>query len=107
MPDERASPDAASQAPAIELDIEPDIELDARGYRCPTPVLRMESALRKAPPGAVLKIVADDPIAAIDIPHFVARAGHELLSQARSEQVCAFLIRKSDGKTAGAAPVES
>lgn len=101
MPADLAPPDAASPAPPIE----PDIELDARGYRCPAPVLRMERALRQAPPGAVVRVIADDPIAAIDIPHFVARAGHELLSQAQMEGVCAFLIRKSDGKTTGAAPV--
>ena len=28
------------------------IRLDLRGYRCPAPVIRLEAALRKAPPGA-------------------------------------------------------
>ncbi|GGD07526.1 sulfurtransferase TusA family protein [Aquisalinus flavus] len=50
--------------------------LDVRGLRCPMPVIRAESALRRLQKGCDLKVIADDPIARIDIPHFCADAGH-------------------------------
>ena len=78
--------------------------LDARGYRCPTPVLLLEKALRSMPAGARLRIVADDPIAAIDIPHFALKAGASALREA-SEPLfeagaCVFLV--TAGERSGA-----
>jgi len=58
----------------------PDLEIDALGLICPLPVLRARKRLEGLAPGAVLAIVADDPMAAIDLPHFCAEAGHALLS---------------------------
>lgn len=52
-----------------------DLVIDAAGYRCPMPVILLERALRRMAAGERLKIVADDPIAAIDIPHFARAAG--------------------------------
>lgn len=49
--------------------------LDATGYRCPMPVLLLERALRRMAPGERIRIVADDPVAAVDIPHFAKGAG--------------------------------
>jgi tRNA 2-thiouridine synthesizing protein A len=57
-----------------------DIVVDARGHRCPVPTLRLQRAAREAPAGAVLRLLADDPLARIDAPHFAAGAGLELLS---------------------------
>lgn len=37
--------------------------VDARGMRCPWPVLRVARAARQAGAGAVIHIVADDPAA--------------------------------------------
>lgn len=53
--------------------------LDARGLLCPLPVLKTRKRLLALPPGGVLVILADDPAAAIDMPHFCAEQGHELL----------------------------
>ena len=50
--------------------------VDARGHRCPTPTLRLRRALSAEPVGAVLVLLADDPMARIDVPHFAAEAGH-------------------------------
>jgi tRNA 2-thiouridine synthesizing protein A len=55
-------------------------EIDARGLRCPLPVLRAQKRLATMPPGAVLRLCADDPVAAIDVPHFCREAGHELVA---------------------------
>ncbi|MEL7028081.1 MAG: sulfurtransferase TusA family protein, partial [Pseudomonadota bacterium] len=50
--------------------------LDARGYRCPIPVLKVEAALRSMAPGDSLRVIADDPLAAVDIPFFCGENGH-------------------------------
>lgn len=54
--------------------------VDARGLLCPLPVLKARKRLMTLVPGAVLEVLADDPAAVIDMPHFCAEAGHELLS---------------------------
>lgn len=59
-----------------------DDVIDTRGLMCPLPVLRLARVLRGLPSGSVVTLWADDPIAVIDVPHFCAEAGHELVSQA-------------------------
>lgn len=50
--------------------------VDARGLRCPLPVLRLARALRED--GAPLMMVADDPIAPGEIAAFVADRALEI-----------------------------
>ncbi len=54
---------------------EPDL-IDARGLKCPLPVLRMEKWLATAPSGAAVTVLATDPMAKIDIPLFCRQNGH-------------------------------
>ena len=68
--------------------------LDARGLRCPLPVLRMEARLRRLAPGETLKILADDPIAAVDIPHFCKTGGHGCTRQPEIDGACVFLVTR-------------
>lgn len=42
--------------------------LDCRGQRCPLPVIALARRLPELPVGAVLRVLADDPAAAGDIP---------------------------------------
>lgn len=79
---------SAGQAPAHAA------EIDARGYKCPLPVLKARKALQPLAEGAVLKITADDPVAAIDIPHFCAEQGHRLVAQEDRGEAAVFWIQK-------------
>ena len=56
-----------------------DETIDALGLLCPLPVLRARKRLAAMATGQVLHIAADDPMAAIDMPHFCKEAGHTLL----------------------------
>jgi tRNA 2-thiouridine synthesizing protein A len=58
------------------LPTKPDI-IDARGLKCPLPVLKMEKRLAALPPGATLVVLATDPMAKIDIPLYCRQNGHE------------------------------
>lgn len=73
----------------------PEILVDARGHRCPVPTLRLRRALVAAPLGAHVRLLADDPLARIDVPHFVAGAGLILIEQAHDGEVLSFLVEKS------------
>ncbi|MFO1116271.1 MAG: sulfurtransferase TusA family protein [Beijerinckiaceae bacterium] len=70
-------------------------KLDLRGLKCPMPVLRARKALRAMAPGALLTLECTDPLAAIDIPHFVREDGHALEAQASEAGVLVFSIRKA------------
>ena len=53
--------------------------LDARGLRCPLPVLRARERLSGLAPGALLELIADDPLVTLDVPAFCAREGHDVV----------------------------
>ncbi len=52
--------------------------IDARGMRCPWPVLRLARALREAEEGDQITIVADDTIAPREIKAFADEHGLSL-----------------------------
>lgn len=56
--------------------IEPET-IDARGLKCPLPVLKLEKRLASLTPGAVLIVLATDPMAKVDIPLHCRQNGHE------------------------------
>ena len=56
-----------------------DQEIDARSLLCPLPVLKARKRLKGMEAGQVLKLVADDPAAVIDVPHFCNEQGYELV----------------------------
>jgi tRNA 2-thiouridine synthesizing protein A len=72
-----------------------DAELDVRGMLCPLPVLRARKRLSAMKPGEILRILATDPAAAIDFPHYCAESGHTLLSTDRQGDVLVFVIPKT------------
>ena len=55
------------------------ITLDARGEKCPLPVLRTEKALARLKPGQTLLVLASDPVARIDIPLYCRQNGYEVI----------------------------
>jgi tRNA 2-thiouridine synthesizing protein A len=71
-----------------------EIIVDARGHRCPVPTLRLRRALEDAPAGARVRLLADDPLARIDVPHFAAGAGFEILERGEETGVLSFLVAK-------------
>lgn len=53
---------------------------DAGDLGCGDLVLELREALRALPPGAVLRVVARDPAAPVDLPAWCGLVGHTLLS---------------------------
>jgi tRNA 2-thiouridine synthesizing protein A len=69
-------------------------ELDATGLLCPLPVLKARKRLKSLTRGQILRVLADDPAAVIDIPHFCTEQGFELLQADTDNNPQAYLIRK-------------
>jgi tRNA 2-thiouridine synthesizing protein A len=72
------------------------ITLDARGLKCPLPVLRARKSMKEVPPGGLLKVLATDPGAPKDFVHICETTGHELVESSESDGVYSLVIRKVD-----------
>jgi tRNA 2-thiouridine synthesizing protein A len=72
-----------------------ETELDLSGLLCPLPVLKARKALAAMPLGQVLKVIATDPMSAIDMPHFCGEQGHTLLDQRQDGERYIFRIRRT------------
>ena len=60
------------------------ITLDYLGKRCPLPVIALAKALPGVPVGEVVRVLADDPAAANDIPAWCRMKGQEFVAGAGS-----------------------
>lgn len=56
-------------------------EVDARGLRCPLPVIRLAAACRDRAPGTLMVVLTTDPAARIDVPAWARMRGHEIVAQ--------------------------
>ena len=46
------------------------------------------------PEGGLVRLLADDPMARIDVPHFAAQAGYEVVETADEAGALSFLVAK-------------
>ena len=53
--------------------------LDCRGKRCPLPVIELARRIADVEIGSVLRVLADDPAAAVDIPAWCRLRGQEFV----------------------------
>ncbi len=68
--------------------------LDLRGLKCPLPALFARRALARAAPGVEVTVVADDPLAAIDIPHMCRQEGYEVVALERDGALAKLTLRR-------------
>lgn len=54
------------------------VVVDARGLRCPLPVIRLAQAARGLDPGSVLTLWSTDPAAEHDVPAWARMRGHHV-----------------------------
>jgi tRNA 2-thiouridine synthesizing protein A len=72
-----------------------DKTVDARGQKCPMPVLMTAKAAKEMVPGQILLIEATDGGARSDIPAWATQTGNELLESSEDGDVLRFYIRKT------------
>lgn len=71
------------------------IIVDAKGLKCPLPVLRARKAMKEVVAGGLLQVLATDPGAVKDFAHFCETTGCELVESKQEGDVYIFLIRKA------------
>ena len=74
------------------LTTEPEV-IDARGLKCPLPVLKMEKAIAALPRGAHLLVLATDPMAKVDIPLFCKQNGHDCAVTADGDAIRFAIVK--------------
>lgn len=72
-------------------------EVDAIGLKCPLPVLRLRKALQAVETGGTVRLLTDDPVAVIDVPHFCKEAGHDLVASQADGSTRVFVVRRGTG----------
>ena len=71
-----------------------DLEVDARGLRCPSPVIRLGAAMKDLPTGSLVRLLATDPAARSDVAAFCRLRGHELVETVDEPEHTAYLVRR-------------
>lgn len=54
-----------------------ELVVDARGRRCPVPIIELAKRFGEVPVGAVVAVLSDDPAAASDVPAWCRMRGQE------------------------------
>jgi tRNA 2-thiouridine synthesizing protein A len=68
--------------------------LDCRGRRCPLPVIELARALPEVAIGEVIRVLADDPAAAADIPAWCRMRGQTFAGESEVDGSPAFDVRR-------------
>ena len=68
--------------------------VDARGLRCPLPLVRARDAMELVGPGEILEVLATDPGADHDLRSWCRRKAYEMLEATQAEGQLRFLIRR-------------
>jgi len=69
--------------------------LDARGSYCPGPLMELIRGIREAQVGDVLAVRSTDSGSRTDIPKWVDKAGHRLVSMATLDGYDEIVVQKA------------
>ena len=72
----------------------PEKTLDAKGLKCPMPVVKTSKEIKNIEVGGVLEVLATDPGSMADITAWTKSTGNELLQADKEEGVFKFYIRR-------------
>ncbi|WP_114417238.1 sulfurtransferase TusA family protein [Marinospirillum perlucidum] len=73
-----------------------DQYLDARGLRCPLPLLKAKQALNRLKTGERLAVLASDPGSWEDFARYTELSSHQLATREKQGQDFFFILQKGD-----------
>jgi tRNA 2-thiouridine synthesizing protein A len=76
------------------MDYQPDLVIDAKGQKCPMPVLLSSRGIKSLQPGQIMLVEATDGGSRSDIPSWAKDTGNELLESSSDDGVFRYVIRK-------------
>jgi tRNA 2-thiouridine synthesizing protein A len=68
--------------------------IDGRGMPCPGPLMSLIGAIREGAVGDVIEVLSTDEGSRTDIPAWVSKAGHELLSVVEDDGFTRYVVKK-------------
>lgn len=71
-----------------------DVHLDARGQKCPMPVVNARKATDSMSSGQLLQIVCTDPGSVADFQAWARRTGNALVKMEEGDGTYTYIIRK-------------
>ena len=69
-------------------------QLDARGLKCPMPIVKTAQAIKTITPGELLEVLATDPGAVADFAAWSRSTGNELVENSIQDGVYRFVLRR-------------
>jgi tRNA 2-thiouridine synthesizing protein A len=69
--------------------------IDARGSFCPGPLMELIAGIKMIDVGDELEVLSSDKGSAKDIPEWVNKVGHEMVSSGEEEGVWHIVVRKA------------
>lgn len=73
---------------------EPALTLDAIGLLCPAPIIMLAKNIERVEAGSVVRVLADDPAAALDIPAWCEMRAQDYLGPDPGCPDRAYLVRR-------------
>lgn len=82
-------------APVAETVVRDDVlVVDSLGKLCPIPVIELAKVIGEVPVGGLVRVLADDEAARLDIPAWCEMRGQEYVGEEPAEKGTAYLIRR-------------
>jgi TusA-related sulfurtransferase len=69
--------------------------IDARGSFCPGPLMELIAGIKLIEVGDELELLSSDKGSANDVPEWVNKVGHEMLSSSEENGVWHIVVRKT------------
>jgi|TARA_Y100000817_G_scaffold313147_1_gene308604 tRNA 2-thiouridine synthesizing protein A len=73
-----------------------NIKVDAKGLKCPEPIMLLHKAIRESRHGDVIEVFATDPSTERDIDKFCEFLGHKLLKKEIDNDNFYYLVERRD-----------
>ena len=68
--------------------------VDARNTFCPGPLMELISFMQRAEVGDEMELLSTDDGSANDVPQWIAKVGHELVSNEKIDDVRHLVVKK-------------
>ncbi|WP_217209462.1 cysteine desulfurase/sulfurtransferase TusA family protein [Streptomyces sp. AC550_RSS872] len=82
-------------APVAETVVRDDVlVVDSLGKLCPVPVIELAKVIGEVPVGGLVRVLADDEAARLDIPAWCEMRGQEYVGEEPAEEGTAYVVRR-------------
>ena len=72
------------------------IDIDAKGLKCPEPIMLLHKAIKESNPGDFIHLNATDISTERDVKKFCDFLGHKLIEKEIPKQSLYFVVQKKD-----------